>query len=237
MNSPNTIIFDLDDTLIMSDGTVEKTWQEVCDEFSRNINDLSSEQLYQEIRKESIWYWGDKTRHRLGRINMTDTRREIVKSAFKNLGLDHQDLAIQFADEYSKRRMEVITIFPGVYEVLDLIKQKGIKTGLLTNGEHQMQQEKVDKFKLAPYFDVIQIEGAVGFGKPEKKSYLTLLKSLEADISTTWIVGDNLEWEVQIPQSLGLTAIWMNYYKREIENDAIKPDKIIHQITEIIDWL
>ncbi|MCG8335223.1 MAG: HAD family hydrolase [Proteobacteria bacterium] len=233
LTKPKAIIFDLDDTLIMSDGTVRKTWEEVCKKYQTSHPDIDREELFEKIREIAVWYWSDKTRHREGRINMDHTRRTIAIKAFEQLGLDDEQGAITMADRFSELRYSKLELFPGSIELLKMIRQAEIGLGLLTNGESKMQRRKIEQFNLAPYFNVIQVEGEAGVGKPEVAAYELILKSLGTRPEETWIVGDNLEWEVIVPQQLGLTAIWHNYYQKEISDPDVVPDRTLSVIAEL----
>ena len=233
LTKPKAIIFDLDDTLIMSDGTVRNTWEEVCKKYETTHPEINREELFQKIREIAIWYWSDETRHREGRNNMDQTRRAIAIKAFDQLGLDDKEGAIAMADEFSELRYSKLELFPGSLELLKMIQQAEIKLGMLTNGEAKMQRRKIEQFDLAPYFDVIQIEGEAGIGKPEAGAYQKILDSLGTTADETWIVGDNLEWEVIAPQQLGITAIWHNYYQKEITKPDIVPDRTLSVIAEL----
>ena len=66
--------------------------------------------------------------------------------------------------------------------------------------------------RLTHRFDHIQIEGEHGFGKPEERAYLHAMQALGVAAPETWMVGDNLEWEVVAPQRLGIYAIWIDVH-------------------------
>ena len=76
------------------------------------------------------------------------------------------------------------------------LRSLGVALGLLTNGGSDGQRAKIERFALATHFDYIGIEGEVGFGKPHRGSYEAALRSLGAAANDTWMVGDNLEWDV-----------------------------------------
>ncbi len=67
-----------------------------------------------------------------------------------------------------------------------------------------MQRSKINRFGLADLFDLILIEGEVGFGKPDPRVYERALESLGVAAGDTWMVGDNLEWDVAEPQRQGI---------------------------------
>ena len=80
------------------------------------------------------------------------------------------------------------------------LKALGVKLALVTNGAADTQRAKVERFELAHRFDHIQIEGEHGFGKPEERAYLHAMDALGVTAPDTWMIGDNLEWEVVAPQ-------------------------------------
>jgi putative hydrolase of the HAD superfamily len=51
----------------------------------------------------------------------------------------------------------------------------------------------------------------------------------------TWMVGDNLEWEIVAPQRLGIYAIWHDGYGVGLpRNSPIRPDRIIRRLSELL---
>jgi putative hydrolase of the HAD superfamily len=83
---------------------------------------------------------------------------------------------------------------------------------LITNGAAEPHSAKVVRFALEHRFDHIQIAGEHGFGKPEERAYTHAMDVLGVRPNETWIVGDNLEWEIMAPPRLGIYAIWHDGY-------------------------
>ncbi len=51
----------------------------------------------------------------------------------------------------------------------------------------------------------------------------------------TWMIGDNLEWEIVVPQRLGIYAIWIDVHGDGLPADTnVKPDRIIRSLTELL---
>jgi putative hydrolase of the HAD superfamily len=84
-------------------------------------------------------------------------------------------------------------------------------------------------------FDHIQIEGEHGFGKPEERAYTHAMEVLGVGPHETWMVGDNLEWDIVAPQRLGIYAIWHDGYGVGLPPDCpIRPDRIIRHLSELL---
>ena len=110
-----------------------------------------------------------------------------------------------------------------------------MKLGLLTNGGSEGQRVKIERFELAAHFDYIGIEGEVGYGKPHRGAYETALRGLRASLDQTWMVGDNLEWDVSGAQAVGIYGIWLDKYGRGLPHDTTaQPDRIIRSIAELV---
>jgi putative hydrolase of the HAD superfamily len=98
-----------------------------------------------------------------------------------------------------------------------------------------MQRAKIERFALTHRFDHIQIEGEHGFGKPEEKAYRHAMAALGVGPADTWMVGDNLEWEIAAPQRLGIYAIWIDVHGDGLPpGSTVKPDRIIRSLTELV---
>jgi putative hydrolase of the HAD superfamily len=87
---------------------------------------------------------------------------------------------------------------------------------------------------LAPHFDVILIEGEIGFGKPDRRIYERALAELSIEAADAWMAGDNFEWDVAQPQRLGMTGVWVNPRgSRHPEGARIHADFMVRSISEL----
>ena len=233
----DAIIFDLDDTLVAFDLVTESTWLEVCEEFARENPPFSAKEIYDAVITESHWYWSDEERHRIGRNDIVMARRGIVRSAFDKHGIPLRD-AERVANRYSELKLENIYVLPGAIETLSEIAGREIRLGLISNGDSPIQRQKLKRFDLEKYFDVILIEGEVGYGKPDRRIYEVALSKMNTAGERTMMVGDNLKWDVAGPQSVGMYGIWFDVKRRGLPEDSgIRPDGVITDISQILDYL
>ena len=62
------------------------------------------------------------------------------------------------------------------------------------------------------------------------------LNRLELSPEETWMVGDNLEWDVAGAQSVGIFGVWNDYAGKGLSSDtSVRPDRIINEIGELIE--
>ncbi|WP_430396602.1 HAD family hydrolase [Ferrovibrio sp.] len=240
MKLPRAILFDMDDTILSAYGEPEKAWQAVAGEFADQMDGLSMQQLADAVSDFGRRFWSDRSMHKHWRLNLEEARHKIVAGALTELAtkghsVPDAGLAFRIAERYTSYRKEKMHLFPGVEETLAHFKAAGVKLALITNGAAHTQRAKVERFALEQHFSHIQIEGEHGFGKPEEQAYRHALDTLGVAASETWMVGDNLEWEVEVPQGLGMRGIWCDAYAQGLPaNTHVKPDKIIHRLPELL---
>ncbi|MEX0828484.1 MAG: HAD family hydrolase [Haliea sp.] len=177
---PKAILFDLDDTLISAYGDPMTAWSAVLDEFSHSIEPNSKVPVLEAIVVETQSFWADDTRSTPWRQHVNEARRKIVRAALMRLERRTHptirgDLGERLVDRFSSYRLETMSLFDGAHALLDRLRQAGVKLALITNGSAEAQREKLRRFDLERRFDHIQIEGDVGFGKPDQRAYTTAL--------------------------------------------------------------
>ena len=237
---PTAILLDLDDTILAAFGHAEDQWNRTIAEFEEHLTPHPPANVIAAIQAYSRHLWADQARHKYWRHQIGEARRHIVANAFAELtarggAAPDRELCNRIADRFNELQHAELRMFPGSHETLDRLKELGVKLALITNGAAEPQREKVVRFSLEHRFEHIQIEGEHGFGKPEERAYTHAMEALGVTPAETWMVGDNLEWEVVAPQRLGIYAIWFDGWGIGLPPDSpIKPDRIIRTLPELL---
>jgi putative hydrolase of the HAD superfamily len=104
----------------------------------------------------------------------------------------------------------------------------------VTNGDAGQQRDKIERFALASFFEVIVIEGEFGRGKPDEAVYRHALDHLGVAPHEAWMVGDHIEFDVGAPQRLGLRGIWVDRPGAGLGPDSpVRPHRIIRSLREL----
>lgn len=237
---PTAILFDLDDTILQAYGRPDVAWLAVVDEFAADVAPLAPTAVVQAIVASAREFWADPDRHREGRLQLFAARRRVVDGAFASLAKEGHnvpspEVGWRLADRFSAYREEQMCLYPDAHQVVDALRASGVLLALITNGAADLQRAKIDRFDLARRFHHIQIEGEHGFGKPEERAYRHAMSALGVASPQTWIVGDNLEWEVVAPQRLGIHAIWYDPAGGGVPlGSTAKPDRIVRSLSELL---
>lgn len=231
---PQAVLVDLDDTILDDSGAVSRCWPKACSVHQAELGGLDPTALLESIRRTALWFWGDAERHRVGRLDLDAARAEVVAMALSELGIADPPLATRIAATYGALRDRDLRPFAGSVGTVEWLRESGCRLALVTNGAGAAQRRKIERFDLAPLFDVILIEGEMGFGKPDPRVYRRALDSLGVAPSDAWMVGDNLDWDVAPPQRLGLRGIWIDLRGTGLPaGHAARPDRIIRGLSDL----
>lgn len=232
MHLPPILLFDLDDTIVTFSQHGPPAWREVCEAAARESG-VGAGTLYAELQRVADAYWSDPDRHRLGRLDLDNTRRRLASEAFANLGVDTA-LAVAITNRYITLSESRMGLFPGAREaLLSLLGQH--RLALVTNGEAHKQRRKIERFELGPLFERVFIEQEVGVGKPDPAVYRHILSEMRAAPQDCCMVGDNLAWDVAAPMSLGIGGIWNDWSGQGLpQSSPVQPDEIVQSIAELL---
>jgi 2-haloalkanoic acid dehalogenase type II len=226
------LLVDLDDTLLDYSGGVDAHWEAAVRACAGPGVDPAA--LVAAIAETRRWFWDDPARHRRERVNMLGAWRHIVEFALARLDAEADGLPAAIAADFAARRREAMRLFPEALETLAAFRRRGVALALVTNGDASQQRDKIERHGLAPYFDVILIEGELGVGKPEPVVYRRALAELGALPAEAWMVGDHLEFDVGAPQALGLTGVWVDRPGLGLPSGSpIRPHRIVRSLSDL----
>ena len=235
---PRAMLIDMDDTILSAYGRPEIAWNKVATEFAGEFGSASSQQVAAAIVESGRKFWAAAAAE--WRLKLEEARHLVVQGGFDALAAKGHaplspDLAARLANRFHAYREEEMFVFPGAHDAIDALKAHGVKLALVTNGAAGIQRAKVERFALTHRFDHIQIEGEHGFGKPDERAYWHAMQALGVTAAETWMVGDNLEWEIEVPQRLGIYAVWIDAHGEGLPAEStVKPDRIIRSLTELL---
>ena len=241
---PHAILFDLDDTLIRAYAQPEEAWTRLLHIFSAHLDAPDSEpegaatieRVRTAIMGEAKAFWNDHAEAAKWRLDIAGARRLSVRRGLAALGRPDDALADRIADAFTEMRRQEYRLYPDAHATVDALRGAGVKLALVTNGAGAPQRAKIERFDLEHRFHHIQIEGEFGQGKPELAVYRHALEKLGVAPADAWMVGDNYEWEVVAPQSLGMVGIWYDPFHAGIPAHATaQPSRVIRRLAELIE--
>ena len=235
MTLPKALLLDLDGTILDAYRNPDEAWRALCHEFADRLEPVTPVALWGAIIETRDWFWADPERSRQGRLDLRESRRRIVQASFDRLGVPGSPLVNVIADRYTVIREDSIEPFPGAIDTLERLVEADVRLALLTNGNAGQQRNKIKRFGLEGFFRHIQIEEEFGAGKPDGRAFRHALSALGADVSEAWMVGDDLEYDIQGSQRAGIHAVWVDAAGEGLPEEApIRPDRTIGSLPELL---
>ncbi|MCY4364943.1 MAG: HAD family hydrolase [Chloroflexi bacterium] len=231
---PPAIIFDMDDTILSDDVAAGRCFRQVCHDFASRLPVADPEDLSDAIQEIRRWYWSDPERIRKGSMNLSRARWELLSMAFERFGMDDDPLKEEMSAAYQKLKSAAVEVIPGALDLLQALRDRGVRLGLITNGDSEGQRAKVVKAGLEPCFESVLIAGEFGAAKPDPRIFQQTLENLRVSPSEAWMVGDNLYADVGGAQAVGIFGIWVDWRGNGLpDNPPAMPDRIIRSILQL----
>jgi len=119
-------------------------------------------------------------------------------------------------------------LFADVTPTLGLLKQQGIRLGLISNWQRGLQQF-CEELGVASYFDVIISSAEVKSEKPDPRIFQEALARLDVSAECALHVGDSVDEDVLGASSVGMRATLLDRGRMHSSFDVIK----IHDLHEL----
>jgi putative hydrolase of the HAD superfamily len=206
MRQPRGIIFDYGNTLLDEDYFDQLAGNRRMLEFADREVKVTAEEVLKESNRLA-----KETNAVRNNVYIEFTNRNFQKTLFENLGIKIRLTPEEMEREFW-RAAEHFSLNEGIIEVLDWIKARGIRLGIISNcsfGETVMWENLID-YKLSPYFEFLMSSADYGFRKPHPRIFETALRKMGLTAAEVWMVGDNLECDILGAQNYGLYPVWYN---------------------------
>lgn len=225
------LLLDLDDTLLDYSGGADLCWEHACVTAAPAVEQA---RLLEALADTRRWFWSDPVRHRRERVDMLRAWTRIAAAALERCGGD-PGLAATLAEAYAARRRAAMRLFPDALDLLQRLRARGVPLALVTNGDAGQQRDKIERYDLARFFDVIVVEGEFGAGKPDEVVYRAALDGIGVPPADAWMVGDHLEFDVAGPQRLGVQGVWLDREGAGVPaGSPVRPARIIRSLQELL---
>lgn len=217
------ISFDLDDTLVDSDGAAPVRLDAAARRASEVIPGLAADLLV-EARSRA-----------LAADPVVQGRLQVF---FGTLGVEFDsEPARAIRAAYNELLPAVLQWTEGAPELLVRLRGR-YRLAIVTNGPTTIQRPKVDKFRLSELVDHIVVSGEVGVDKPDPAIFQHLLREAGTVAERAVHIGDSLQSDIAGANAAGMGAIWFPPQHRTPERlveGGPRPDAILRALSELAD--
>jgi phosphoglycolate phosphatase len=211
---PETVVFDLDGTLIDSVPAIRVALNQVLN--GEGFEELSINQVTEIVGFGANWM--------VGKIYETHGRQITPEK------LD--DVMAWYLDAYMANSAEHTVVYDGVYDVLAELKSAGVKMGVCTNKPGITTRPVLESLKLDHFFGAMVTEDDVEHRKPDGRHVLETIKAVGGDVSQTVFVGDS-ETDMAAAENAGVAAICVTYGYCHVPYADLKAEAFLGDFNEL----
>ena len=213
------VIFDLDNTLCNSTDIIEDILRSILKKYlkyfpNKNIDDLILINV--------------KTFKNLIADPDVPLSAAIIRvwfEVFEQLQIKPQLKIILRLIEDIRQTNKRVRLIDGVLELMNYLKLKDIKIGVLTNGIFIDQANKLIKLKLDGFIDYLVTSDMCAADKPDPEIFKYLLGKMAVSPNQTIMIGDDYTADIKGAYNVGIKTIYLkNNSLRNISMKSVKPD-------------
>lgn len=233
----NTVIFDLDDTLIDNFKNVKNAFKEVL----KYRNEDYTEEKFKKFFEFDREFWTKRAKGEIEdpiEFENADKRREWVRAKrfliYFNDEISYEE-AVRINDLYIDALAYNIIPIEGAFDVVKYLYEKKYKIVIATNGPILAINSKLKACKIDKYVNFIFSAEEAGHMKPRKEFFEGLFKKIGSnDTSKMIIIGDELEKDVKGGLDNNIDACWFNRkFKNRYTDEEIKMYPHKYEITRL----
>ena len=219
MNKIKACIFDAYGTLF----DVNAACRELSMEVGGNWEKLAS--LWRLRQVEYTWLRNSMDEY----IDFWQITSDALDYAMETLGIENNELREQLLNLYLK-----LEAYPEVKVLLTKLKQRGLKTGILSNGSMKMLNSAVDNANVREYLDEILSVEECEIYKPSSKVYDLVKIKMQINKENVLFFSSNA-WDMHAASNYGFKTIWVNRFNNKLERLPGKPINIVNCLDKIDD--
>lgn len=208
------IFFDLDDTLL-DHGYAQRT-------ASGKFFEHFAERLpYAREQFQPAWtviLERHFERFARGEISFAEMRQSRIREVFADPAMEDEEAEARF-NVYLRNYEANWRLFDDVLPCLERLNHHGI--GIITNGNHLQQHQKLERIGLAGRFSTVVISEEVGLGKPDMGIFLEGCRRAGVQPAECVYVGDHWHNDVLGSRAAGMRAVWLNRKKLPVPDSAV----------------
>ncbi len=210
----NTVLFDFDGTIMDTNEVILQSWQhtfKTVEGKERPVEDI-------------LGTFGEPLYVTIEKM-LPQITAEVGAEIYRSFHYEH------FID--------LISIFPGIIELMEELKKRGCKIGLVTSRLRHTTEIGLRKYDLEKYFDTIVTCDDTEKFKPDPEPALVALEKLGSRSEESIMVGDSM-FDILCGKGAGVKTVlvgWALAISEEERTGVNAPDYTIEKAEDLLDIL
>jgi putative hydrolase of the HAD superfamily len=150
-------------------------------------------------------------RYSKGFIKQEELRWKRIYLSLLDFKIANEQLSKEMSLEFLQILPTKKKLFPHTIEILNYLKEKDYKMHLITNGFESVQMQKIKNANIAHYFTEVVTSETSNSLKPNKEIFEFALKTTNATLSESIMIGDNETADIQGGINIGMDTVFVNH--------------------------
>jgi putative hydrolase of the HAD superfamily len=150
-------------------------------------------------------------RYSKGFIKQEELRWKRIYLSLLDFKIANEQLSKEMSLEFLQILPTKKKLFPHTIEILNYLKGKDYKMHLITNGFESVQMQKIKNAEIAHYFTEVITSETSNSLKPNKEIFEFALKTANATLSESIMIGDNETADIQGGINVGMDTVFVNH--------------------------
>ena len=207
-------IFDLDGTLV-----------DTAPDFKNSINYMLNELNESEVSLEEIRNW------------VGYGARELIRRTVVDKNIPHDEQRIEemlkiFLLHYTHNIDDDSVLFNNVRNVLEFLKNNGIKLAVCTNKMERLSNILLEKLNVLHMFDYLVGGDSLSKSKPDPFPLLNICEKLNTEISDSIMMGDSVT-DLNAGKGAGMPVVLVSYGYTDNKDIYNKADLVINDFSQL----
>lgn len=238
-NKITAVFFDLDETLIENKISVPDLFARMYLDFQEQLGTDNQNRFFTELRTRAPLLWDSMfTSGASPEQQFIECFAQCIISTKAAKGEQASRLGNVMFEHYLSLSANNVVFHDGAQQALSELRERGIVTGLITNGIEQVQLGKVRRLNIQDQVDCVTVSAQARAHKPYAPVFELALKRAKVGASQALQVGDHATNDVAGAIRAGLGGVFYNPNKHQVEEAFAqldeRPTHHIHHLSEVL---
>lgn len=237
---PKAIFFDLDETLIENRIPMRELFARMYHDFDEQLGVDNQRPFFNALKSNATGLWESMFETQTSPEQQFITCFEQSILATEALSAEQSKaLAKEMFDHFLDLSAHNVVLHDGALETLAELTDRGVITGIITNGIEQLQLGKIHQLELQHRVDHVTVSAQARAHKPHQPVFDLALSRAKVNADQAWQIGDHATNDVAGAIRAGMSGVFYNPTLLNIDESfadvSEQPTHVIEHLKELLD--
>jgi len=237
---PKAIFFDLDETLIKNQIPIRDLFARMYHDFEKQLGVENKDCFFSNLKSSASKLWETMFETEISPeqqfINCFE-QSVLVTGALP--AKQSKELARDMFNHFLDLSSHNVALHDGALDTLAELSNRGVITGLITNGMERLQLGKIHQLKLQDKVDHVTVSAQARAHKPHRPVFDLALSRANVNANQAWQIGDHATNDVAGAIRAGMSGVFYNPNSLKVEDSFAdlreRPTHVIKHLSEVLE--